>query len=137
MKKQLSILLLSFTLFGSLLKAQSAEQWQPVIVTSGGTNTVNGVEVNYLFGNEAVIVKLVNHSTSAVKVSWKDLVVTKSGKSLSGANKDESVTIAPKIRVSDDDGNTVQVTLKLSDFKTTADDFKSYAVSGFDVISMQ
>lgn len=135
MKKIASIFLLSVLSLG--IKAQSTPtqgadgNWQPVAIAAGGANTSDGVEVNYLLGTDVVIVKLVNHSTNPVKVTWKDMIFTKDGQSLSV--NDESVTIAPKIRVSDDDGNTVRVTLKLSDFHTNAANFKNFSVADFNV----
>jgi hypothetical protein len=139
MKKIASIFILSLLTFGIQAQTNATQgaggNWQPVTVTTGGANTLNGVEVNYLLGDNVVIIKLVNHTTSAVKATWNDGILTKNGQSLTGNNTPESVTIAPKIRVSDDDGNTVQVTIRLSDFHTKAADFKNFIVSNFDVIA--
>jgi len=141
MKNQFCTLLLAFILMGSFAKAQSNENWQPVALTAGGATNANGIEATYELassgGHDVVIVKLVNHNTYAVKATWKDLIITKNGQNLSGNNTQESVTIAPKIRASDDLGNTVQVTVKLSDFQTNATNFKSFDVSNFDVLSVQ
>ena len=141
MKNQFCTLFLVFILLGSFAKAQSNENWQPVALTAGGANNENGIVVTYQLassnGNDVVIVKLVNHNAYAVKATWKDLIVTKSDQNLSGNNTPESVTIAPKIRASDDLGNTVQVTVKLIDFHTSATNFKSFDVSNFDVINVQ
>lgn len=144
MKKITSLVILSMLTLG--IKAQNIQtnatqgadgNWQPVVLT-GGSNNANGVEASYRLstsnGNNVVIIKLVNHNTYAVKARWNDIIITKNGQHLSGNNQD-SATIAPKVRVSDDIPNTAQVEVKLSDFHIQAPDFKGFTVSGFDAIA--
>jgi hypothetical protein len=136
MKKTASIVILSLLVIS--MKAQSVPaqdgKWKPLILNSSGSNTLNGVEANYALGNDVVIIQLVNHTTDPVKVVWKDIVITKNGQSYS-ENTEELSTIAPKVRAADDVPNTIQVQIKLSDFNTTAGDFKTLTVSDFNVIS--
>ena len=76
----IALLMLPLVLFsqdnGNLAGVRSIRTWQPVKITSEGSNIVNGVEfykkTELCSGQEVVIVKVNNKNNYPVNIQWKD-----------------------------------------------------------------
>jgi hypothetical protein len=134
------LLYLSFSLFAlNGINAQTAEKWHGILLSTDGSNTLNGVKAYYQLTTcdniEYLFIKLINNNTYTVRAGWKDLIVTKENNRLSGNNAQDSLTIAPHAEIAGDcSGSNPQLVIKLSDFETDALEFKTFLLSRFDFI---
>lgn len=138
MKKNLLYLAFSFFLFSGI-KAQTNENWQGILLSTDGTNALNGVKAYYKVAacnnNEVIMLKFVNTNSYTVKAGWKDMIITKNNNKLTGNNTQDSLTLAPHAEIAGDcSGNNTELTVKLSDFGTDIYDFKTFLATGFDFI---
>ncbi len=136
MKIQIFILL-TIMLFCGVLTAQTNKEWKPVLISMDGSNGFAGVEATYMLEKcnsvDVVLLKLKNTNNYAVKTQWINSVVTKDGKDLFGTNSKIS-----RIRIGangegagDCSGNTVELTIKLSDFGILLNNFETFVGSNF------
>lgn len=138
MKLRAIFLLATFAFIVNLTKAQnSTNQWTPVLVSMDGTNTYNGVELNYQLtkcgADDVVLLKITNTNPYAVKAHWINVIKTKDGKELYGNSKLASVTLSAN---SESTGGCkskpTELKIKLSDFGTTSSNFETIVGSSFD-----
>jgi hypothetical protein len=138
MKKNLLYLTFSLFLFSGI-KAQTTGNWNGILLSTDGTNGLNGVKAFYKVttcnNNEVIELKFINTNNYTVKAGWKDIIVTKANNNLSGNDRQDSLTLAPHAEIAGDcSGNNAELTVKLSDFGTDVYDFKTFLASGFDFI---
>jgi hypothetical protein len=140
MKKIYPVFIIGLMLMSGLLKAQTAQNWQPVFLGSpDGTNSLNGVEAYYTFAtcnnSELILVELINHNNYTVKASWKNFIINNDGQKMSSSAAQDSVTIQSNSQlIGDCKGNNPSLVYKLTDFGTDKLNYKEYAVSGFDFV---
>lgn len=127
----LFVFLIGFT------KAQTNTAWTPVLISMDGTNSYNGIELNYQLtkcGNDDVLLlKLNNTNTYSVKAHWINVIKTKDGKELYGNSKLTTVTLGANAENSGDcKGKQSELKIKLSDFGVNANEFETIVGSSFD-----
>jgi hypothetical protein len=126
-----------FVFFIGFSKAQTNTAWTPVLISMDGTNSYNGVELNYQLtkcGNDDVLLlKLTNTNTYSVKAHWINVIKTKDGKELYGNSKLTSVTLGANAENNGNcKGKPAELKIKLSDFGANASNFETIVGSSFD-----
>jgi len=120
------------------VKAQINNEWQPVLISSDGTNEFKGVVATYSLANcnskEIVLVRFVNNNNYALKAQWRNLVQTEDGRDLFGTGEPLLIALAPGSETKGDcSGNNFQLIIKLSDFSVTNANFKTFIAANFEV----
>jgi len=138
MKIQTLIFFTAMLLFFGTFKAQTNNEWQPVLISSDGTNEFKGVVATYSLATcnskEIVLVKLVNNNNYALKAQWRNLVQTEDGRDLFGTGEPLLIALAPNSQTSGDcSGNNFQLIIKLSDFSIKSANFKTFIAANFEV----
>ena len=145
-KKYFFIFLISlFISVAYQVHAQSNTEWQPIYLTPGGGNTIDGVEasfqVNTCNGEDVIYIKFLNHNEYAVKLEWFDAVFTQELKWINNEQPDEKKSlqlIANKEIVGKCSNNLYpELVIKVKKFVAEKKDVKRYLVSRLIVISVQ
>lgn len=137
MKIQNLILITAMMLFFGVLKAQTSNEWQPVLISMDGTNSYKGVEATYSLGKcnnkDVVMLKLVNTNKFSVKAQWINVVVKKDGKELFGNSKLVSIKLPASDEVTGScSSKAVELIINLSDLGIQASDVNTFVASNFD-----
>lgn len=137
MKYRSFLLSALFVFFIAFSKAQTNSAWTPVLISMDGTNSYNGIELNYQLtkcGNDDVLLlKLTNTNSFAVKAHWINVIKTKDGKELYGNSKLSTVTLGANAENSGNcKGKPTELKINLTDFGVKASDFETIVGSSFD-----
>ncbi len=125
--------------------AQTNSDWQPIYLTPGGGNVMEGVEASFRLStcnNEDIIyVRFVNNNDYDVELKWYDAVFTQE---LKWINKDQpedkKVIIVRSKKEAKAECSTIlypELAVKVKKFVDNRKDVKRYLTSQFIVISVQ
>jgi hypothetical protein len=137
-KNHYYILLTAFTLLGGIAKAQSTENWQPLMFASG-MNSFKGVEgfctTTNCGGVESILIKWINHNSYPVKAGWKDAVYTLDNRQMNSNTLQDSISLAPNSETAGRCGGDMnQLILKFSYFGTDIKNFNYLIALDFDIV---
>ena len=122
--------------------AQMTSDWQPIYLTVGGSNTVNGVsaffQINICNGADVVYIKFINQNNYPVKLQWYDAVFTQEKKWVNKENPSEKKSLTlnagSEVKGECSANNSAEVVVPLKDFIDKAENFKRYTASHFEVL---
>lgn len=124
-------------IFFSLSKAQTAINWQPVLISMDGTNGYKGVEMYYSVekcnSNDVILLKLVNTNTFALKAHWISVLVTNSDKELYGKTELVTIQLEANKEYIGSCKKTDKLMIKLNDYGIKGSDLKTMVGSNFDI----
>lgn len=138
MKLRTLLFLTFFALTFNFYKAQqSNSSWTPVLISMDGTNSYNGVEMEYQLtkcgDDDVVLLKLKNTNTFSVKAHWIPVIKTTEGKELYGNSKLLTVSLTANTEtLGDCKSKPADLKIKLSDFGITGSQFETIIGSSFD-----
>lgn len=138
MKNLSTIFIAVFLLLLSFAKAQSTQNWQPVLNNYDGTNLNEGVEATCLLSqcnnNDVLIFKLVNSTNKKFKATWYLTIQTKDGNKHTGNNAQYTLILKPNSdNVGDCSGSVKELIIKLSDYGVTKDNYEYLMANGFNL----
>lgn len=145
-KKRFFIFLISLFISGTYqVHAQVNTEWQPIYLTPGGGNTIDGVEasfqVNTCNGEDIIYIKYFNHNGYSVNLEWFDAVFTQELKWINSELPDEKKSLqlpANKGIVGECSNNLYpELVIKVKKFVADKKDVKRYLASRLIVISVQ
>lgn len=140
------IFLISLFISGTCqVHAQSITDWQPIYLTPGGGNTIDGVEasfqVNTCNGEDIIYLKYFNHNEYAVKLEWFDAIFTQELKWINNEQPDEKKSLqlrANKGIVGECSNNLYpELVIKVKKFVADKKDVKRYLASRLIVVKVQ
>ena len=138
MKKNSLLFFISFLVFS--FNGFSQQSWSPIGLTVSGANSYNGVDAFYQLSNcngeDAVLVKFVNHNAYAVTIEWYPGVFSTEQKWIRKENlaDKKSIVLNPNAELAGDctAANPCMIIL-LKDFSLAATNFARYGTSNFSI----
>lgn len=139
-------LLLAFiSYYSHKVHAQSNLDWQPIYLTPGGGNTVDGVEasfqINTCNSEDKIYLRFVNHNKYNVKLEWFDAVFTQE---LKWINKDQvedkkSLILPANVEATGKCSNILypELVIKVKNFVADKKEVKRYLASQLKVNTVQ
>jgi hypothetical protein len=140
----LSLLLILTVTFNLPMDAQNAD-WQPIYLTAGGGNLMDGLEASFKSTscNESnvIYIKFINHNAYPVKLEWFDAVFTQE---LIWIKKDEvndkrSLTVPANSKLEGNCSNNTypELSVKVQNFVSDPKAFKRYSTNNLIVTAVQ
>lgn len=119
------------------------DDWQPIFLTPGGGNTVEGVEANFKLatcnGEEVVFIRFINHNEYSVTLEWYDAVYDKEMKFIGRTDENikKSLKVLAKTELKGECGAYSELVIKVKDFVQGKDDIQRYYASDLNIFAGQ
>lgn len=132
-------LFVTFIFLFFVLTSFGQGDWRPIGLNIAGQNNVNGLEASYLVSkcgdNEALTLKLINHTSEPLVVEWYPAVFSYDLKWIRKENQDDKImiTLAPNSEVL---GNCTEkqkgLLVYLKDFPIKSQDLKRFGMNNLN-----
>lgn len=119
------------------------DSWQPIFLTPGGGNTLEGVEANFKLGicngEDVVFIRFTNHNAYSVTLEWYDAVYDKEMKFIgrTSENNKKSLKILSQTELKGECEKYPELVVKITDFVQNKDEIQRYNASDLNIFAAQ